>query len=48
MSDCVDSLPLLWTQLLRVMDDVHEGTRHAAENTTKVLSKVCLLLHYLS
>ncbi|KDR13581.1 proteasome-associated protein ECM29 homolog isoform X2 [Zootermopsis nevadensis] len=42
MSDCVDSLPLLWTQLLRVMDDVHEGTRHAAENTTKVLSKLCV------
>lgn len=33
----------LWTQLLRVMDDVHEGTRLAAEGTAKVLSKVRFL-----
>lgn len=30
----------LWSQLFRVMDDVHEGTRLAAEGTAKTLSKV--------
>lgn len=35
----------LWKQLFRVMDDVHEGTRLAAEGTTKVLSKVIALIH---
>lgn len=30
----------LWLQLFRVMDDVHEGTRLAAEGTAKQLSKV--------
>lgn len=30
----------LWRQLFRVMDDVHEGTRLAAEGTAKQLSKV--------
>lgn len=35
-------VPQLWTQLFRVMDDVHEGTRKAAEATCQVLSKVCL------
>lgn len=30
----------LWTQLFRVMDDVHEGTRLAAEGTAKALAKV--------
>lgn len=30
----------LWAQLFRVMDDVHEGTRLAAEGTAKALSKV--------
>lgn len=30
----------LWSQLFRVMDDVHEGTRLAAEGTAKQLSKV--------
>lgn len=30
----------LWSQLFRVMDDVHEGTRLAAEGTAKALSKV--------
>jgi len=44
MCDSVDSFPLLWTQLFRVMDDVHEGTRQAAGNTTRVLSKVCNFL----
>lgn len=30
----------LWTQIFRVMDDYHEGTRLAAEGTAKTLSKV--------
>lgn len=30
----------LWSQLFRVMDDVHEGTRLASEGTAKALSKV--------
>lgn len=30
----------LWQQLFRVMDDVHEGTRLAADGTAKALSKV--------
>lgn len=29
-----------WTQLIRVMDDIHEGTRKAALSTAKTLSKV--------
>lgn len=33
-------LAKLWSQLFRVMDDVHEGTRLAAEGTAKALSKV--------
>lgn len=33
-------LAKLWLQLFRVMDDVHEGTRLAAEGTAKFLSKV--------
>lgn len=33
-------LAKLWSQLFRVMDDVHEGTRLAAEATTVILSKV--------
>lgn len=33
----------LWTQLFRVMDDVHEGTRLAAEGTAKALSKICVV-----
>nr|CAD7446900.1 unnamed protein product [Timema bartmani] len=40
--DCVDRLSSLWGQLLRVMDDVHEGTRQAATNTAKDLSKLCV------
>ncbi|CAH2107601.1 unnamed protein product [Euphydryas editha] len=35
-------LPTLWTQLFRVMDDVHEGTRLAATSTANVLSKLCI------
>lgn len=33
----------LWTQLFRVMDDIHEGTRLAAAGTTAALSKVCVV-----
>lgn len=38
-------LARLWSQLFRVMDDVHEGTRLAADGTAKTLSKVNT--HYL-
>lgn len=40
----------LWMQLFRVMDDVHEGTRLAAEGTAKQLSKVknCLRFGVIS
>ncbi|XP_029040341.2 proteasome adapter and scaffold protein ECM29 isoform X1 [Osmia bicornis bicornis] len=34
--------PELWKKLFRVMDDIHEGTRVAATNTSKILSKVCI------
>lgn len=30
----------LWIQIFRVMDDVHDGTRKAAEGTAKLVSKV--------
>lgn len=33
----------LWSQLFRVMDDIHEGTRLAAEGTAAALSKVCVV-----
>ena len=33
----------LWKQLFRVMDDVHEGTREAAEGTAKLLAKLCVV-----
>uniref|UniRef100_A0A336L3V3 CSON003432 protein n=1 Tax=Culicoides sonorensis TaxID=179676 RepID=A0A336L3V3_CULSO len=36
-------LAMLWSQLFRVMDDYHEGTRQAAEGTAKLLSKVCVI-----
>ncbi|XP_053680548.1 proteasome-associated protein ECM29 homolog [Anopheles nili] len=36
-------LRYLWTQLFRVMDDIHEGTRLAAEGTANALSKVCVV-----
>jgi proteasome component ECM29 len=39
-----DKLPKLWESLMLVMDDVHEGTRVAATNTSLSLSKVCYLL----
>ncbi|XP_058829138.1 proteasome-associated protein ECM29 homolog [Topomyia yanbarensis] len=35
-------LVFLWNQLFRVMDDIHEGTRLAAEGTASALSKVCV------
>ncbi|CAH0749868.1 unnamed protein product [Diatraea saccharalis] len=38
----LEQLPTLWTQLFRVMDDVHEGTRQAATSTANVLSKLCI------
>uniref|UniRef100_A0ABD2WFD9 TOG domain-containing protein n=1 Tax=Trichogramma kaykai TaxID=54128 RepID=A0ABD2WFD9_9HYME len=37
-----ESAPELWNQLFRVMDDIHEGTRHEATNTAKILSRVCI------
>lgn len=36
-------LRLLWSQIFRVMDDYHEGTRLAAEGTAKALSKICIV-----
>lgn len=33
----------LWMQLYRVMDDIHEGTREAAEGTAKLLAKLCVV-----
>ncbi|XP_055629040.1 proteasome-associated protein ECM29 homolog [Toxorhynchites rutilus septentrionalis] len=36
-------LAYLWSQLFRVMDDIHEGTRLAAEGTANALSKVCVV-----
>ncbi|CAH0727922.1 unnamed protein product, partial [Brenthis ino] len=38
----LEHLPTIWTQLFRVMDDVHEGTRQAATSTANVLSKLCI------
>lgn len=35
-------LKKLWMQIFRVMDDFHEGTREAAEGTSKLLSKLCV------
>ncbi|XP_014250831.1 proteasome-associated protein ECM29 homolog [Cimex lectularius] len=32
----------LWSQLIRVMDDIHEGTRNSAVSTSKILSKICI------
>lgn len=36
--------PELWKKLFRVMDDIHEGTRLAATNTAKILSKVSCVI----
>ncbi|KAI9579486.1 proteasome-associated protein ECM29 homolog [Glossina fuscipes] len=33
----------LWSQLFRVMDDIHEGTRLAASGTAVFLSKLCVV-----
>lgn len=33
----------LWVQIYRVMDDIHEGTREAAEGTAKLLAKLCVV-----
>lgn len=41
MHDSLHQLPTIWSQLFRVMDDVHEGTRQAATTTAIVLSKLC-------
>lgn len=41
--DIEEELLELWRQLFRVMDDVHEGTRLAAEGTVTQLSKACLV-----
>lgn len=46
LNDDMSRLSELWTQIFRVMDDVHEGTRNAAENTALVLSKVNLFKKY--
>lgn len=42
-ADIEEDLLELWRQLFRVMDDVHEGTRLAAEGTGAQLSKACLI-----
>lgn len=38
----------LWIQLFRVMDDVHDGTRKAAEGTAKLVSKVSIFVYMFS
>lgn len=43
MTEFLPRLAEIWSQLYRVMDDVHEGTRVAAANTTAVLSKVNII-----
>lgn len=40
LQNCLDLTIEAWTQLIRVMDDIHEGTRKAATSTAKTLSKV--------
>ncbi|KAG6456419.1 hypothetical protein O3G_MSEX009728 [Manduca sexta] len=42
LHDSLEQLPTIWSQLFRVMDDVHEGTRQAATTTANVLSKLCI------
>ncbi|XP_060801096.1 proteasome-associated protein ECM29 homolog [Amyelois transitella] len=42
LHESLPQLPTIWTQLFRVMDDVHEGTRQAAATTANVLSKLCI------
>lgn len=36
-------IKFLWSQLFRVMDDIHEGTREAAGGTAKILAKLCVV-----
>lgn len=40
LQKCLNLTIVAWTQLIRVMDDIHEGTRKAATSTAKTLSKV--------
>ncbi|XP_075970288.1 proteasome-associated protein ECM29 homolog [Anticarsia gemmatalis] len=42
LHESLHQLPTIWSQLFRVMDDVHEGTRQAATSTANVLSKLCI------
>lgn len=42
LQDCIPQFAELWRQIFRVMDDVHEGTRHAAVTTGKTLSAICI------
>ncbi|KAL4708413.1 hypothetical protein ACJJTC_019649, partial [Scirpophaga incertulas] len=42
LHESLEQLPTIWSQLFRVMDDVHEGTRLAATSTASVLSKLCI------
>ncbi|XP_063216942.1 proteasome adapter and scaffold protein ECM29 isoform X2 [Bacillus rossius redtenbacheri] len=42
LHDSLSSLPRLWAQLFRVMDDVHQGVRTAATATASDLGKLCL------
>lgn len=36
-----DKMVELWTQLFRVMDDIHKDTRHEATRTATSLAKIC-------
>lgn len=42
LHESLHQLPTIWSQLFRVMDDVHEGTRQSATSTANVLSKLCI------
>ncbi|KAI5643789.1 hypothetical protein NE865_04185 [Phthorimaea operculella] len=42
LHESLHQLPTIWSQLFRVMDDVHEGTRNAAASCATVLSKLCV------
>jgi len=49
LQECLNLTIEAWTQLIRVMDDIHEGTRKAATSTAKTLSKVkqkCIYIIY--
>lgn len=47
LQKCLDLTIEAWTQLIRVMDDIHEGTRKAATSTAKTLSKVIIYLMFI-